>query len=142
VTSAWLEAVMGGSANDGGWPLARATPFAMRSCGSDLSTKSPTERTSREDAWQAPGAGAPVQPAAPSAHSVTQTAPSFSPDVAGKSVVATSALASGSGTWFGFETWKRRSNETNMAAGGGGGPKACRQRKEAAPSGAETSSGQ
>ena len=142
MTSAWLDAVTGGSANDGGWPFASATPSEMRSRGSDLSTKSLSERTSRDDASHAPAGATPVQPTAPSGQSETHTAPSFSPVVAGKSVVATSALASGSGTWFGFATRKRRSNETIIAEGGGGGPKACRHRSGPVPSGAETSSGQ
>src|SRR5271170_1254024 len=99
-------------------------PSATSSAGSALFVKSASERTSREDASHAPGAGAPVHPATPSAHSVTHAAPSYSPEVVGNSVVATSALDSGSGTWLGFETWKRRSNATTSAAGGGGGPKA------------------
>ena len=36
-------------------------PFAISSCGSDLSTKSDSERTSRDDASHAPGGGVPLQ---------------------------------------------------------------------------------
>ena len=51
----------------------------------------------REEASQAPAVGAPVH-GAPAAHSVTHAAPSCSAVVEGNNVVATSALASGSGT--------------------------------------------
>src|SRR5690349_15290486 len=116
-------------------------PFAIRSWGSDLSTKSDSDRTSRDDASHAPGGGVPLQ-LVPSAHSVTQTAPSFSLVAAGNSVVATSALATGTGTWLGFAMWNFRSKETIIALGEGAGPNACWQMNAPAPSGAETSCGQ
>ena len=37
----------------------------------------------------------------------------------------TSALASGTGTWFGFAMWKCRSNATCIWLAGGRGPKNC-----------------
>ena len=97
MTSTWLEAATGGSENCGGWPPASARPFAISSCGSDRSTKSDNEWTSRVEASHAPGGGVPLQPV-PFAHSVTQTAPSFWLLAAGNNVVATSALATGTGT--------------------------------------------
>ena len=79
-------------------PAASASPFAIRSWGTESFTKSASERTSRDDASHAPGGGAPpLHPTAPAGQRLTQIAPSFALAVAGKTVAAARMLATGSG---------------------------------------------
>jgi hypothetical protein len=110
----------------------------MRSWGSDLSTKSWSERTSREDASHAPGAGSPVQPAAPAGAEAHADGTELLVRRGREDGGGGEHARDGQRMLLGFETWKRRSKATVIALGAGRGPKSCSQRSAAPPSGTDT----
>jgi hypothetical protein len=63
-----------GAVNVRGWPMAAATPFEMIRLAAAVS-KSDSERTSCDEAWQLFAVAEGVQPAWPGAHRCTQAAP-------------------------------------------------------------------
>src|SRR4029079_557580 len=118
VTSISLDAATVGAVNDGGWPAIAASPFDTTSPAAAFA-KSDSERTSRDEAWQALGSGGPQVPGPPG-QSCTQVAPVCSFANPGKTVTAASSVASGSGIAFGFWILRRASNATASASAGGG----------------------
>ena len=116
-----------GATNDGGWPATSASPFdTIRTRGPSVHEVGQRADVARRGLAGA-GAGscraAGARPAGTEAEAGRARSARWR--CAGNTVTAASTLASGSGIWFGFAMWKRRSNATLMVSRTGRGPKSC-----------------